>query len=555
MSNRSIQSISSDTNNATLATKPSYIKQRLTFLPFLTLIFVLIAAALINYNYSNRLDIISDDDDLYFSFGMMLLEGKYRGADDGPLYYAFQLLLQLITNDAIKTFYINYIITSTVPFILLYLLLRGRNINIWIAAIITIMFMFSSLNYPVTPKLTHYAIVFLLLGLLAFTYCKDLTHKLSTCCFFVFLAAYARPELYIAFFLLYAVTGYVCLREKKLRYVFLMLSITIICGYFLGTPIGERDRSFWTFKHHFSINYIESNPQLNLSPWNHFNQITTNAFGHKLVSIKDAIITNPVLVFWHIKLNIIHYIKIIPSYFADIIFNNIQFPFRKYVILFFGFLLAIRTDYQKSYENIVLGFRQNLVFIIIFLLMLAPTYISNFFIYPRTHYILYHFFLYMYLFAMLCNCVAFKKISLKRNWLADYAAIGFSILIISLLYISQYKESAQFKPLPSKEFSLMLRNCKLKGKISALGGDAPFSYNRYVGQNWSFNYYDIIRPERFDKCIVDYKVNCVIINDKMNSYFASDSTYKLFLNHPELIGFVLVKKTKTHQVYAKHEGI
>ena len=97
----------------------------------------------------------------------------------------------------------------------------------------------------------------------------------------------------------------------------------------------------------------------------------------------------------------------------------------------------------------------------------------------------------------------------------------------------------------------MLRSCKLKGEVSALGGDAPFSYNRYVGLNWSFNYYDIIRPEHFDNCLADYKINCVIINEKMNSYFSNDPSYKQFLNHPESKGFVLVRRTGTHEVYAK----
>jgi hypothetical protein len=516
---------------------------------------VLIAAILINYNYSNRLDIISDDDDLYFSFGMMLLQGKYRGADDGPLYYTFQLLLQLLTNDAIKTFYINYIITSTVPFILFYLLLRGRNINTWLAVIGTIMFMFSSLNYPVTPKLTHYAIIFLLLGLLAFTHCKELTHKLFSCCLFVFLASYARPELYIAFFLLALVTGYVSFREGKLNYIFAIIFITVLSGYFLGTPIGERDRSFWTFKHHFSINYTQANPQLNLSPWNHFNQITTNAFGHKLVSIKDAIITNPSLIFWHIKLNIISYIKILPTYFTSIIFDNIQFPMRKYAILLLGLWTLLRVDYYKSYLGIKHALRENLFFLFIFLLILVPTYISNFFIYPRTHYILYHFFLYLYLFLLLCNSISFKKLSVSKSWRPERVLVGFNILVIVLLYIPQYRASIQNKPLPSKEFSLMLRSCKLKGQVSVLGGDAPFSYNRFVGQNWSFNYYDIIRPAHFDICLIDYKINCVIINDKMNSYFTKDSAYKQFIDNPASQGFKLIKKTGSHQVYAKPEVI
>ncbi|TLV00389.1 hypothetical protein [Dyadobacter luticola] len=531
------------------------IKQQVVSFDILAFSFVLIAAVLLNYNYSNRLDIISDDDDLYFSFGMMLLEGKYRGADDGPLYYTFQLLLQLLTNDAIKTFYINYIITSSVPFILFYLLLRSRGVNIWLSAIIAIMFMFSLLNYPITPKLTHYAIIYLLLGLLAFSYSKKNIHKVFFCCLFVLLAAYARPELYIGFFLLTLVTAYLSYHEGQYKYLLIIISVAILSGYFLGTPIGERDRSFWTFKHHFSINYIQANPQLNLSPWNHFNQITTEAFGHKLVSIKDAIITSPSLVIWHIKLNIVNYLKMLPTYFTSIIFENIQFPFRKYVLILLGLLTIFRINYTKTYTNLKLIFKENLFFLIIFLIILVPTYISNFFIYPRPHYILYHFFLYLFLFSLLCTSLSFKRIiETERRWFR-LTIVGFSILLISLLYVPQYKKSIENKPLPSKDFSLMLRACNLKGRVSVLGGDAPFSYNRFVGQNWLFNYYDIIRPSHFDICINNYKINCVIINDKMNDYFKDDPSYKQFIGNPQSMGFKMVNKTESHQVYAKSEII
>lgn len=512
---------------------------------------VAIGAILINYNYNNRLDIISDDDDLYFSFGMMLLKGKYRGADDGPLYYVFQLALQLITNDAIQTYYVNYIVTTVVPMVLFYFLLRARKINLWLAVWITLMFMFSGLNYPLTPKLTHYAIIFLLLSLLAFTYTEGPVRKYFLCTLFTLLASYVRPELYIGYFLLAVITGFICFRERKFGYILTMATVALVCGYFLGTPIGQRDRSFWTFKHHFSINYIDAHPKLNLSPWNHFNQITTTAFGHRLVSIKDAILTDPQLVFWHIKLNITQYFKIIPLHFKNIIFDSIQFPLRKYVLLVLGLLVLFRMDYRESRHNVILALKTNVPFLLVFLTILAPTYVSNFFIYPRTHYVLYHFFLYLYLLALLCNCITFKKFPTGRVINLGYMRAGLNLFFVTLLYVPKYKESAQNKPLPSKEFALMLRNCHLKGPVSALGGDAPFSYDRYVGQDWTFYYYDIIRPENLADCLADFKINCVIINNKMDRYFANDSTYHYFLVHPERKGFVLVKRTKNHQVFVK----
>jgi len=390
-----------------------------------------------------------------------------------------------------------------------------------------------------------------LLALLAFNYAEGRLRKFFFCSLFIFLASYVRPELYIAYFLLAAVTCFICFRERKFSYILAIAAVTVVCGYLLGTPIGAGDRSFWTFKHHFSINYMDTHPQLNLSPWNHFNQITTNAFGHKLVSIKDAILTDPQLVFWHIKLNIARYFAVLPLHFKNIIFDSIQFPFRKYVLSVLGLLVLFRMDYRGSRENVILAFRKNLPFLLVFLIILLPTYVSNFFIYPRTHYILYHIFLYLYLLALLCNCITFKKFPDSKAIEPGYILLGLNLFFITLLYIPKYRENAQNKPLPLKEFALMLKDCHLNGPIYALGGDAPFSYNRYVDQDWTFHYYDIIRPQNLAGCLADFKINCVIINAKMDGYFAKDSTYHNFLRHPESKGFVLIKKTETHKVYAK----
>lgn len=520
-------------------------------LKLLGLLLVVLGCVVINLNYHHRLDIICDDDDLYFSFGMMLLDGKYRGADDGPLYYGFQLLMQLWTNDAIETFYVNYIVTTTVPLVLFYLLLRALRINIWIAVWLTLMLMFSNFNYPLTPKLTHFAIIFLLLGLLAFTYAHGLVKKYFYCSIFTLLASYARPEIYIACLILATITCFLAFRQKRWGYALVLVGVILVCGYFLGTPIGARDRSFWTFKHHFSINYVEAHPQVNLSPWNHFNQITTYAFGHRLTSIKDAILTDPQLVIWHIKTNIERYATMLPEYFRNIIFDSIQFPFRKYVLLVLALAVLLQLNHSRSWERIKWTFKTNALFFGVFLIILIPTFISNFFIYPRPHYVLYHFFLYLTVAALVCNALAFKSSATGRGPVQQLLLSGANLFFIGIFFLPRYTANIKTKPLPAKDFALMLQHCNLQGPVSVLGGDAPFSYNRYVGRQWTFHYFDIIRPKVFAKCLTDYQVNCIIINNKMDAYFEKDPTYSAFLANPQRAGFVLIRRTDTHKIYAK----
>ncbi len=429
----------------------------------LGLVVVVAGLFVLNYNYWDRLDIISDDDDLYFMFGMDYLKGKYRGPDDGALYCLWQLGIQLITNDAIQTFYINWLLMTVLPTVGFYWLLRSMSVNTWVSVWVTLCYTFSLMNYPLTPKLTHFTIAILLAGLVVVRRVDDTERKLFWGAFTIFLASYVRPEMYVGLVPIFLWLGWVSYRRKSYKWLAGILAITIISGVLVGTPIRKNDRSFWTFKHHFSINYVEWYPETNLSPWNHFNEITTKAFGHTLTSPMDAFLTNPSLVMRHFFFNVQHLAMETFFYLKEMFWGQLNpiftFPYRRFFLLAVLIFLLVRIDYADTWKQWIKSFRQNASLGAILLVMLIPSLLSTTIIYPRPHYVLYHFLFWIPLIGLLVSGIRLKSVPARfRPSLTAVTAAN--LVFIAIFLYPKFMEARQAKPTPNREFAKMLQGLR-----------------------------------------------------------------------------------------------
>ncbi|TDB63804.1 hypothetical protein [Arundinibacter roseus] len=519
--------------------------------------FVLVGLGLfvLNYNLLDRLDIISDDDDLYFMFGMDYLKGKYRGPDDGALYCLWQLAIQLMTNDAAQTFYVNWILMTILPTIGFYAVMRSMKVNMWVSVWVALCYTFSLMNFPLTPKLTHFTIAILLGGMIVVRRVDDLQKKLFWGAVTIFVASYVRPEMYVGLWVMLAWLAWISYTRKNYRLLLIMLAITVVSGLLVGTPIRENDRSFWTFKHHFSINYVSWYPEIGLSPWNHFNEITTQVFGHKLTSPMDAFLTDPALVMRHFFFNVGNLAKETFTYLHEMFVVQLsqmfRFPHRGLVLVAVFLIVLALIDYKRSWKTIRTALKENAVLGAILFVFLIPSLLSTTIIYPRPHYILYHFLLYVPLIGLLVSSIKFRKIgSLTQNFTLGIAVLN--LLFISIFLYPKVREASKDLPTPNRAFALMLQGLDIKQDVRLLGGDAPFTYPRYVSPNWKdFFYFDIHRPENFARFVQEKDINCIIINKKMNDYFAGDSTYQAFRQSPESLDFIKIKQTSEHLIYKK----
>ena len=515
---------------------------------WLGLFIILVAGFILNYNYEHRLDIVSDDDDLYFMFGMDYLKGKYRGPDDGALYCLWHLVIQLITNDSIKTFYWNWIVLTVVPFVAIFLLLRSLKVNIWIGLWLTLFFMFSELNYNLTPKLTHFAFIIIALGLAYANTFQKLTQKLTVITFTALVASYVRPEMYVAALIFLAWLSIVSFRKKEYASALWTLAFIVIVGVVFGTPIRENDRSLWTFKVYFAIHYLEWNHDIKLSPWNHFNEINEQVFGRKIKSPFDAFFAEPKLVSMHIWENIKLFTTLTTKFLKQIFFEQWAFKYRKYLLVIGLFSLLYFTDFKNTWITIKNHFKTYWLYWTVLIIMLLPSLLTTTLLFPRAHYILYHILFYLSLAGVIFSSIQFKKTNFT---IPSFAVVTLNILLAGLFLWPHAQVSAQDKSMPNLEFAKMLQGLNLKNKVNLLGGDAPFSYNRFVGFDWVFFYHDIHRPKVFRDFVQKEKINCIVVNDKLNNFFSKDSTFQSFKANPSQLDFVLARKTNTHTVFTK----
>ncbi len=523
---------------------------------------VLLGLVVLNYNLMDRLDVISDDDDLYWGFAMDYLKGKYRGPDDAVLYCLWQLGIQMITQDPVQTYYINYIAMVSLPCVALYALMRSLRVNVWVSVWLVLLFMFSGLNFPLLPKLTHFTVLFLGAGLAISNFAADnLIKQLTIAGFTVWLASYIRPEMYVACGLILLWLLYVSYKRKTYRSFVTLFAVVVVSGVLLGTPIRENDRSFWTFKVYMAINYMEWYPdRIQLSPWMHFNEINEQIFGHKLVSIKDAIETRPDLVVRHVQTNIIklatdsfRYVK----EYVQMMLDLFPFPYKRYLFPLLGLVFLALIDYRKYAANLWATAKRYKEFGVILLLTLVPSIITTTTMYPRPHYFLYHFYLlYFPLVGILLSNLAFRRVtfgsfSFLRN---KYALPVLNLLLMGVFLGPRLRANAQDEPTPKRDFIYKLQSQNLQGEVNVLGGD-PITYSRYVGADWTFYFYDNQRPDNFQSFIRDSDINAVIINENVHKYFQDDTSYQAFLSDPGQLGFQLVEETDKRRIYASEQKI
>lgn len=516
---------------------------------------LLIGLIVLNYNYLDRLDVFSDDDDLYWGFGMDYLKGKYRGPDDGALYCLWQLIIQLLTNDAVRTYYINYILMVSLPCFSLYYLLRSLRVGVWISVWLVLLYMFSGLNYPLLPKLTHFAVLVLAIGLAISNYASTLIKRITAAGFTVWLASYVRPELYLACLLLVVWLLIVSIRKRTYKDFLILLSTVVISGVIFGTPIRKNDRSFWTFKVYFAINYMEWYPdQIKLSPWMHFNEINEQIYGHRLESIMDAIKTRPDYVVRHVQTNIVKLLRDTALYAKEYIVmlkDMLPIPYKRYVLPLLMLVALALIDYRQSWRNLWASFKQHWVFGVVLGITLIPTVVATTFFYPRPHYFLYHFYLlYIPLVGILLTSLVFRKLPISYNVPKTMVIVAINLLLIGLFLFPKLRAAAQDQPVANREFIELLRGLNFPKQVNLLGG-YPLTYQRYVGEGWTFYYHDNERPSNFVEFLKQKNINCVDVNQRMKDFFEKDSTFQSFVQNPQKYGFKLAKQTPTHNIFSK----
>jgi hypothetical protein len=212
------------------------------------------------------------------------------------------------------------------------------------------------------------------------------------------------------------------------------------------------------------------------------------------------------------------------------------------VILALGGIVMIVISTNSKYLNtIVNGFKKNTLSILFMLFLVAPTVISCFVIYPRTHYMIFQYFLLVFLISILF----FSIPTANKNY--DRFTLLYSVLLIGLIFIlmPSTKDYHHFD-LWRKETSQAnlksiekINSYNFKGPIHLLENEGGM--NIFLGKNYSW-VRGFMKDTTWTAYLEKEQVDIIYVTPSLVKYptLKQDSTWYDFESHPEKYGYVKV---------------
>ncbi|MBK7160152.1 MAG: hypothetical protein IPH77_16870 [Ignavibacteria bacterium] len=136
------------------------------YLPELIALFVLLLSGIVYvYGIEHFLDILGNDESMYL-YGGNSFPLNFPNSEYSPLYTLWYFSLNLLQPDTIRLYYLNYILMTVLPSLFIYIFLRINKAEMIISFFFSLIFLLSYSNFPTWPKVSHFALLSLLSGLI-----------------------------------------------------------------------------------------------------------------------------------------------------------------------------------------------------------------------------------------------------------------------------------------------------------------------------------------------------------------------------------------------------
>lgn len=360
------------------------------------ILLIIICGIRVTLHLNHYMDILFWDESLYMTRGTQMFHSIPR--DWGPSYSLWYKFLSVFISDKVTLYYFNFKLTTILLSISLFLLMLSIGVQRVLAFIIAIFSLCTFINLPVWPHVSHYCVIVLIAGIIIAKQQQTMLLKSIVFSFALMVCAYARPELFLAFFPILILTYILFLsniRQSTKKEKILMILLTIACFViyrFFKTPFnnGDSQRGIGVFLQHFAYNYNKWHPSK--SPfWLDFFDVIRNEF-KGAVSLKGLYAANPELMQRHFTSNITFYFtqisKIILSFFAPIFTKDTHWL----VLMVSSMLFVVYFSFTKTSKNKRRRFfallKDNLFTFFILFLFTFPSVIVCIYAYPRDHYLL-----------------------------------------------------------------------------------------------------------------------------------------------------------------------
>lgn len=512
------------------------------------ILLLLLASIRVYYNLYDYMDIVYGDEAVYMKIGLNLSHSFNR--DWGPMYCLWYKLLSFIFSDTIQLYYFNYAITAIVAVILIYAAFIFLNIHPIVAFYFALCFLASKASVPLWPRVSFFTISILLTGMIILSRLREVYLRLLVFSTFLLIACYARPEFYLSFiisvlvFLVYFFATALYKRKDIWRTIFLFAATIFLLHIIFLFPSNQYQgypRSLAAFYQHYLINrfFAGTASEYDWIYWKDVHQF----YFKNCHSIFDVIWNYPGEFFWHISTNVKNYLIEIVLKNLSVIFpylmgmNKLYFGGAVVVFLFSIFCLTLKP----IREEFVLLLKKNFFYLFILFIWGLPTIISSILIFPRNHYILLNYFLFIIPLCLLFTCF------IKRYVPKKFYTYLFLLTILFIPFLSSCKYHAFFLT-DTKDYTMCsrkalehIKNKTLDNKIKYTFFSDIHCFIGFLPNNFGEinTIFDKTANVPFSYILDHHKPDFILVNNCMEATpsMSNDATWKRFIAHPKLYGY------------------
>ena len=498
------------------------------------IIFILALGLIYTKDIELWVDIGIGDEAKYLGDGVNILKNKPDPAW-GPVYSLWYYVLSLFTKDSISLYYLNYKLMTILPCVALYLLLLKLKVTPAIGFYLSFTLLISINNIPTWPKISHFVLVLIFIGLIIVDIAKDKNERLFAVLIISLILVYVRPEFILtSIVFLGIILKRVIKNDFTAKRLIMAIIVTIILFAIIGIPYSP-SRNLTAFGQAYH-KYLDLNDRIDAGLVKDWKEILDEDFGYPK-DITDIIVHNSSKFAKHVSINISR-LPALYSNYIEILAPNRILPignfYKLLILLIFLLLLVITLSLNKlgNYKDYILSFFDEKKDLLLFALFLGlPPLASMILYYPRSHYIILLLPMIYLIIVLIIVPIKFKVYI--KNIIAFCLLIAISFSLIPPL--SSIIVRSDFKNLKAVE---QIKKLNIGEQINLLENEGGL--NVYLPENYKWIKIDS-KKNSFKEFIKKRNIN-MIYSANSNSFnnaiqFRDDHTWTEFMTTPGIFGF------------------
>lgn len=431
-------------------------------------------------------DVLGWDEGLYMQNGLLFATKLQKAW--GPIYGAWYYFLHFFQSHPLYLYLLNFQLLTILPGILFYAYWVRLGIRPLIAAIVAMFYMASHINFYSWPKISLFTATVVAFTFLVSTFFKRRLDQIIIIAGGIIVASYMRPELYLAYLLLFFIVVFLITRSliKKIKIekitwglLGLLLVGTLGLQKWLGNPLfnfeGEGGRAVAAFGQHFAYNYTIWN-DLRPDRWQlHAGIILKEVFGD-INNIGEAIKANPAPIYKHFTFNFTHYLENVWKFYTDIFLPETIFHLKEIprTIILGLILISIFIFKKFSFSQWWSAIKDRAWDIVLLAIVVSPTFISVIVIFPREHYMVLQLIFSLTIILMLSyGFTGWRNVVENRNRIGIVSA-----LVILLVWLApSAKDRPYFDNFREPKGNFNVQAAKVLEKFTPLKDTVAISEN------------------------------------------------------------------------------